>query len=172
MQRTRANEFFLQSWASVFFTITVRVSLNLSYFNKLFFGGMMANFDIHIFIIARENSCKIARAPYGVRLISYIAGRAPADVFIYRRRSAPVRYVTTQKKILKNRPVPGRLSNSPVMCKSLKSYDVSFICDRSIRNDKGALKSEQITVAGLNRRISFKCLNSISYSYRIATKAT
>jgi len=40
--------------------------------------------------------------------------------------------VTTQKKILKNRPVPGRLSNSPVMCKSLKSYDVSFICDRSI----------------------------------------
>jgi len=42
--------------------------------------------------------------------------------------------VTTQKKILKNRPVPGRLSNSPVMCKSLKSYDVSFICDRSISN--------------------------------------
>ena len=37
-----------------------------------------------------------------------------------------------QEKILKNRPVPGRLSNSPVMCISLKSYDVSFICDRSI----------------------------------------
>jgi len=92
----------------------------------------MANFDIHIFIIARENSCNIYRAPYGVRLISYNAGRASADVFIYRRRPAPVRYVTTQKKILKNRPVPGRLSNSPVMCKSLKSYDVSFICDRSI----------------------------------------
>ena len=41
---------------------------------------------------------------------------------------------TTQKKILKNRPVPGRLSNSPVICKSLKLYDVSFICDRSISN--------------------------------------
>ena len=92
----------------------------------------MANFDIHIFIIARENSCKIDRAPYGVRLIFYNAGRAPYDVFICRRRPAPVRYVTTQKKILKNRPVPGRLSNSPMMCKSLKSYDVSFICDRCI----------------------------------------
>jgi len=55
-----------------------------------------------------------------------------ADVFIYRRRPAPERYVATQKKILKNRPVPGRLLNSPVMCKSLKSYDVSFICDHSI----------------------------------------
>jgi len=35
------------------------------------------------------------------------------------------------KKNLKNRPVPGRLSNSLVMCKSLKSYDVSYICDYS-----------------------------------------
>ena len=50
-----------------------------------------------------------------------------------RRRPAPVRYVTTQEKILKNSPVPGRLSNSPVMCKSVKSYDVSFICDHSIK---------------------------------------
>ena len=39
----------------------------------------MANFDIHIFIIARENSCKIDRAPYGVGLISYNAGRTPYD---------------------------------------------------------------------------------------------
>jgi len=45
-------------------------------------------------------------------------------------------YVTTQYKILKNRPVPGRLSNSPVMCKSLKSCDVSFICDHSINKIK------------------------------------
>ena len=67
----------------------------------------MANFDINAFIIARENSCKIGRAPYGVRLIPYNAGRAPYDVFIYRRRPAPVRYVTTQEKTLKNRPVPG-----------------------------------------------------------------
>jgi len=92
----------------------------------------MANFYVNVSIISRENSCKIGRAPYGVRLIFYNAGRAPADVFIYRRRTVPVRYVTTQKKIIKNRPVPGRLSNSPVMCTSLESYDVSFICDHSI----------------------------------------
>jgi len=61
-----------------------------------------------------------------------VPDRASADVFIYRRRPAPIRYVTTQEKILKNRPVPGRLSKSPVMCKSVKSYNVSFICDRSI----------------------------------------
>ena len=41
--------------------------------------------------------------------------------------------MTTQEKILKNRPALGQLSNSPVMCKSVKSYDVSFICDHSIR---------------------------------------
>ena len=61
-----------------------------------------------------------------------VPGRAPADVFIYWHRTALVQYVTTQEKILKNRPVPGRLSNLPVMCTSLKSYDVSFICDHSI----------------------------------------
>jgi len=92
----------------------------------------MANFDVNVYIIARENSCKIGRAPYGVRLIFYNAVRAPADVFIYRRRTAPVQYVTTQEKYLKNRLVPGRLLNSPVMCTSQKSYDVSFICDHSI----------------------------------------
>jgi len=92
----------------------------------------MANFDIIVFILAREHSCKIGRAPYGVRLISYNAGRAFADVCIYRRWPAPVRYVITQEKILKNRPVHKGLSNSPVMCKSLKSYDVSFMFDHSI----------------------------------------
>jgi len=63
--------------------------------------------------------------PYGAR---------PGIGWCYhiRRRPAPVRYVTTQEKILKNRPVPGRLSNSPVMCKSVKSYNVSFICGHSI----------------------------------------
>ena len=30
-----------------------------------------------------------------------VLGLAPADVFIYRRRTAPVRYVTTQEKISK-----------------------------------------------------------------------
>jgi len=40
----------------------------------------MANFDIIVYIIARENvfhPCKIGRASYGVRLISYNAVRAP-----------------------------------------------------------------------------------------------
>jgi len=45
------------------------------------------------------------------------------------------RTICDQEKILKNCPVPGRLSNSPVMCTSLKSYDVSFICDHSISLD-------------------------------------
>ena len=42
--------------------------------------------------------------------------------------------MTTSEKILRNRPVPWRLLNSPVMCTSLKSYDVSFLCDLSKRN--------------------------------------
>jgi len=58
--------------------------------------------------------------------------RTSADVIIYRSRSAPVGYVTTQKKILKNHLVLGLLSNLQVMCKSLKSYDVSFIGDHGI----------------------------------------
>ena len=75
---------------------------------------MHKRYTIHVICkFARENSCKIGRAPCGVRLIFYNASRAPydivapADVFIYRRRTAPVRYVTTQEKILKNRPCPG-----------------------------------------------------------------
>ena len=38
---------------------------------------------------------------------AYNAGQVSAYVIIYRRRPAPVRYVTTQRKILNNRPVPG-----------------------------------------------------------------
>jgi len=62
----------------------------------------MKNIDINVFIIAGENSCKIGISPYGVRLISYNTGRAPCDidVFIHRRRSATVQYVTTQENIL------------------------------------------------------------------------
>jgi len=85
----------------------------------------MANFDINEFTIAPSR--KICRAPYGVRLISYNAVRCPAG-------HRPILSYKT-RKFLKNRPVPGRLSNSPVMCNSVKSYDVSFICDHSIRED-------------------------------------
>jgi len=89
----------------------------------------MTNFDINEFTIAPANSRKIVRSlttPYGVR-------PGIGQCYHIRRRPALVRYVTTHEKILENRPVPGRLSNSPVMCKSVKSYDVSFICDHSIR---------------------------------------
>jgi len=119
MQRTSAIVFLnclVQAWFS---PPSLSGSASILFFSTCFFAWMMTIFDINVYIIARENlfhPCKIGRAPYGVRLISYNA----------------VRYVTTKEKILKNRPVPGRLSNSPVMCKSLKSYDVSFICDHSI----------------------------------------
>jgi len=120
MQRTSAIDFFC-SLEQMIFSLSLSESASVfPIFTNCFFGGMMANFNIHIFIIARENLCKIDQAPYPVDLLQ--------------RRPGTVRYVTTQKKILKNRSVPGRLSNSPVMCKSLKSYDVSFICDRSISN--------------------------------------
>ena len=87
MQRTSATEFFCslgQVWlsspslselASIFLILTT-----------CFFGGMMANFDINVFIIARENSYKIGRVPYGVRLDTIrhrtVPGRASADVCI------------------------------------------------------------------------------------------
>ena len=105
-----------------------------------FFCGIMANFYVNVYIFSRENRPGTVWCPtdllqrrQGTVRHRTVPGRAPADVFIYRRWTVPVRYVTTQEKILKNRPVPGRLSNSPVMCTSLKSYDVSFICDHSIR---------------------------------------
>jgi len=65
MQRTSAIEFFysleqmclsppLSESASIFLILT-----------NCFFEGMMENFDIHIFIIAREISCKIDRTVSG-----------------------------------------------------------------------------------------------------------
>ena len=43
-----------------------------------FFKEMLATFAINVYVSVRENSCKISRAPYGVRLISYNAARCPA----------------------------------------------------------------------------------------------
>jgi len=125
--------------------IFITVSLSLCYFNNLFLWRNDGEFDINVYITARQNllhPCKIGRASYGVRLISYNAGWAPYDVVRCPAGHRPMlsytgagRYVTTQEKILKNRSVPRRLSNSPVMCKLLKSYDVSFICDHSVRHN-------------------------------------
>jgi len=57
-----------------------RVSMNLSYLNNMFLLGIMAHFDVNVIVIARENSCKIGRAPFGVRLIFNNADRAPYDI--------------------------------------------------------------------------------------------
>ena len=110
----------MQSWASVVF-ITITVRIRSLFLTTCFFGGMMVHSDITVFIIAHINLCKISRSS--------------ANVFIYRCWPAPVPYVTTQENIIKNLPVPWWLSNSPVMtlCKSLKLYNVSFICDHSRR---------------------------------------
>jgi len=85
MQRTSAIElFFLQSCASVvlpqLLSEPAPIYLILT---TCFYGGMMANFDNNVYIIAREKwfyLCKISRTPYGIRLISYNAGLTPYDV--------------------------------------------------------------------------------------------
>ena len=110
----------LQSGASMVSTfITAKVHLKLSSFNNLFFKGMVVNLDINVYIIARKINCFQSAG------LSTGPGRSPttpaghrttlADIIIYRRWPAPVRYVTTQLKILKYRPVPRRVSNSPVI---------------------------------------------------------
>ena len=131
---------FLQSCASVVFTsITVRVSLNLSYLATCFFFRNDGEFWCKcMYIIARENLfypwCKIVW--YSAWLISYntVPGGSLVDIIIYRRPQAPV-IMWPRKRFFFNCPVPGRLLNSPVMCKSLKllkSYDGSLICDHNI----------------------------------------
>jgi len=79
MQRTSAIEFFC-SLEQVWFP-SPSMSELASFFLILItclFGGMVANSDMNEFTIAPENSRKIGRAPYGVRLISYNAVRCPA----------------------------------------------------------------------------------------------
>jgi len=129
----------LSAWsesASVFLILTT-----------CFSGGMMTNFDINVFITSSEKLfqlCKIGRAPNGYKLISYNADRELYNVarclaghrqmLLYTDAGwhTHARYVTTQEKIIKNRPVPGRLSKSPIIFKSLKSYGVCFIRNHSI----------------------------------------
>ena len=68
---------FLQSW-----TLSELVLIFLI-LTTCFFWGIKASFDVNVFIIARENTCKIGRAPYGVRLIFYNADRAHGTMFSY-----------------------------------------------------------------------------------------
>jgi len=75
----------------------------------------MAHFYINVFINARDKSCKVGRAPYGVHLISNNADRAPSGhwpMLSYTdgdRRPNDMKG-STQVNILKYPPVPGRLS--------------------------------------------------------------
>jgi len=94
MQRTSAINFC--SFVQVLFSPPLLSESSLIFFilTTCFFGGMMANFDINVYIIAREtlfHPCKIGLAQYGIRLISYNAGWAPYDIIISRRRLAPER---------------------------------------------------------------------------------
>jgi len=96
MQRTNSIDFFcsleqvcfllplLSESASIFFILTT-----------CFFGGMMASFDIYVFIMASENSCKIGRCQGdllqrrpGTEQHRTVPGRASADVFLYRLAGA------------------------------------------------------------------------------------
>jgi len=61
----------------VFIIITVRVSLNLSYFNNLFRLRNNGELDVNVFIIARGNSCP-GRTPADVLYTD--AGRRPYDM--------------------------------------------------------------------------------------------
>ena len=45
----------------------------------------------------------------------------------YRRRPAPVRYMTTKEKMMKSASMPGQFLNSPVFCTLLKSQGGRFI---------------------------------------------
>ena len=99
----------------------VIVSLSVSYFNNLFLWMMMENVVINIYIIAGKTFFYLLQRRLGIVQCCSVPGWASADVIIYRRRPVPIWCLTMQKKILKNCPVPRPLSNSPMICKSLKS---------------------------------------------------
>ena len=97
---------------------------------------MMANSDLNEYLIACLNlfhPCKIGRSLKTPAESLTAPAWTSAYVVIYRRRPAPVQYVTTQGINVENRPVHGRFSISPVICKSLKSYVGTFVCDHSIK---------------------------------------
>ena len=80
MQRTSAIDFFCSLGQVWFSSQSLSESASIFLILTCFFCGIMANFYVNVYIISRENSCKIGRVPYGVRLIFYNAGRAPYDI--------------------------------------------------------------------------------------------
>jgi len=97
-----------------------------------FFRGIITTSNE--FTIAPENSSKIGRPPYGVRLITYNAVRCPAGhrlMFSYTDAGRrPYDLWLRKRKFLKIVHCPGDYQIR--RCKSVKSYIVSFICDHSI----------------------------------------
>ena len=70
MQRKNAIQMFAILSNVVFTSISVRVSIGVSYLNNMFLWRHDGKFWYYLFIIARENvfhPCKIGRAVYGVR---------------------------------------------------------------------------------------------------------
>ena len=79
MQRKSAIEMFTIFRKCCFHTHHCQSASVFLILTTCFFGGKMAHFDIIVYIIARENvfhPCKIGRALYGVRLISYVTDGA------------------------------------------------------------------------------------------------
>jgi len=98
------------------------------YFNCItFFTALAPLPDFRIWLRYKRSPADLLQRLSGTVRCLTVHDRTSADVTIYSSQSAPVRYATTQDHILKNSLPPGRLSSSSVMCKSLKSYDISFI---------------------------------------------
>ena len=117
MHRTSAIGKNAVSSKCVFLSLSESASIFLI-LTTCFFWETMASLDINVFIIAREISRKIGRSPYGVRLISYNAGRAPYDIVRCPAGHRPMFSYTDdgrrlydmwprKRKFVKNRPVPG-----------------------------------------------------------------
>ena len=91
----------------------------------------MANFDNNEFAIAPENSRKVVRAPYGVRLISYNAGHRP--IFLYIQAPAGARTICDHASENSYKSSGARAIIKFVGDVQIgDSYDVSFICDHSL----------------------------------------
>jgi len=68
MQQTSATEMFavLSKFSSPSLSESASIFLILA---TCFFGGMVVNFDINVYIFARENSCEMDQALYSAQLI-------------------------------------------------------------------------------------------------------
>jgi len=118
---------------SVWIKPELKSGLVIPFLTVCFFGRMMANSDLNEYLHAYLfHPCKIGRS------LKHQPGssRCPPGhrpMLSYTDAGAPLQYVTTQGINVENRPAHGRFSISPVICKSLKSYVGTFVCDHSIK---------------------------------------